>query len=99
MRVIAICFASSLALLTACQDKQAQPAPVTAAVPAEAPAADKPQPAADAGKPGVPGMLPDMTPKIVMDTTPVDTQITDVKLADNADEKKLTGMMTSQFKP
>lgn len=97
MRLIAVCLASTLALLTACQDKQA-PAPA-AAQPAPADAvATAPRPA-DAGKPGMPGMLPDMAPKIVMDTTPVDTKITDVKLSDNADEKKLTGMMTSQFKP
>ncbi|HMB44174.1 MAG TPA: hypothetical protein VKM00_09940 [Luteimonas sp.] len=99
MRVIALCFASSLVLLTACQGKQEQ-TPAAAAQPAPAAAvAATPPPAADVGKPGAPGMLPDMAPKIIMDTTPVDTQIADVKLSDNADEKKLTGMMTSQFKP
>ena len=98
MRVIALCLATSLVFLTACQDKQAQPAPATATAPADVSPAAKP-PVAEPGKPGGPGMLPDMAPKIVLDTTPVDTQITDVKLSDNADEKKLTGMMTSQFKP
>ena len=98
MRLIALCFASSLALLTACQGKQEQTPPV-AAQPASAGTVAATPPAADIGKPGAPGMLPDMAPKIVMDTTPVDTQIADVKLADNADDKKLTGLMTSQFKP
>jgi hypothetical protein len=100
MRVIVLCLASSLALLTACQDKHEQAAaPSVAAAPADTAATSKPQPEADLGKPGAPGMLPEMAPKIVTDTTPVDTQVTDVKLSDNADEKKLTGLMTSQFKP
>jgi len=98
MRLAALCLASSLVLLTACHDKQPAAAPATAA-PAEAAAAAPAKPAEVPGKPGLPGALPDMAPKIVMDTTPVDTQIADVKLSDNADEKKLTGLMTSQFKP
>jgi len=98
MRLVALCLASALILLTACQDKQPAATPSTAA-PAEAAAPAPAKPAEAAGKPGLPGALPDMAPKIVMDTTPVDTQIADVKLSDNADEKKLTGMMTSQFKP
>jgi hypothetical protein len=96
MRVSAILFVSSLALLTACQGKQEQAAPATAANTASTPAtADNSRPKPELGKPG---LLPEMAPKIVTDTTPVDTQINDVKLSDNGDDKKLTGLMTDQFK-
>jgi len=99
MRAVALCLASSLVLLTACQGKQEQTPPAAAQPAPAAAVAAAPPLAADAGKPGIPGMLPDMAPKSVLETTPVDTQFADVKLSDNADDKKLTGMMTSQFKP
>ena len=50
-------------------------------------------------RPGEPGSPVDFAPKIVTDTTPVDTQVVDVKLSDNGDGKTLTGTLTDQFKP
>lgn len=100
MRATTLCLAAGLVLLTACQDKPEQTTPAaTPAVTASTPAANKLPPIAGMGKPGELGSLPLVTPKIVTDTTPVDTQVVDVKLSDHADDKILTGRMTDQFKP
>jgi hypothetical protein len=103
MRPVFVCLAASLLLLTACQNKQEQAASATAPASAGTIAdtsavAESPAPAKPA-VPGEPAMGPEIAPKIVMDTTPVDTKVLDVKLADKADGKMLTGLMTDQFKP
>lgn len=100
MRLSSACLAASLMVaLTACQDKPAPVAPATDA--ASAPEAAL---AAQDERAGLEGQKsefgrPDLAPRIVMDTTPVDTEILDVKTSNKGDEKTLTGQMTDQFKP
>lgn len=101
MRLATACLAASLLVLTACQDKTDPKATDTAAQ-------ANPDAPAQTGEAGVPadrenmeksGMRPEMTPKIVTDTTPVDTQVLEVTSSSKADEKMLTGPLTDQFKP
>lgn len=103
MRVTILCLALGLSLLTACQDKHDQAPAAVAPAAADASTAGTPgarnmPPTSDLGRPGDLGMHPEIAPKIVTDTTPVDTQVMDVKLSDNGDGKTLTGLMTNQFK-
>jgi hypothetical protein len=104
MRLRLICLAASLVLLGACRD-QADTASSPAATEPAATTADAPPQERDlradaaGNRPGEPGLGPDHLPRIVTDTTPVDTTVTTVKLADKADDKHLTGRVTDQFKP
>ena len=100
MRAAIPCLALSLLLLTACQDKAAQSPPTTAQAGVDAARADAPaeRPQTPEGAMPADGGLREVAPKIVLDTTPVDTQIVDAKLSDNSDGKLLTGQITDQFK-
>jgi hypothetical protein len=40
---------------------------------------------------------PEFDPRVVTDTTPVDTQVVDVQLADGGDNERLTGRRTTTF--
>jgi hypothetical protein len=97
MRVAAVCLVASLAGLIGCQDKHGQAtAPASSATMASAAPANEPARPAEGAEQGLPGEVP---PLAVIDTTPVDTQVVEVKLADKSDGKILTGLMTDQFKP
>lgn len=101
MRHVYACLAASLmATLTACQDRAvpAAAAPANDSAPVVAAPIELDQRERMSGETSEFGR-PEMMPRMVMDTTPVDTEILGVTTSNNGNDKMLTGQMTDQFKP
>jgi hypothetical protein len=103
MRKIALSALPALMLLSACQNRPSSAAPAAVASTARAQATTAPTHASAPSGTGTSSaadseLRPQAPRKIVDDTTPVDTLILDVKLSDNSDGKRLTGIMTDRFK-
>jgi len=95
VRFAAVAFATVVAWLVACADKR-PPIDAAASIDPAATASTVTAPHAVPREPEYPAETPPMS---TVDTTPVDTQVTAVKLSDKSDGKTLTGLMTDRFKP
>jgi len=100
-RITAVPMVLACLLLAACSSSRDEAATDATAAPSSEATATAPDAAADELSRGLDpeSLLPLSMPEVVIDTTPVDTEVTRIDSSNQASETELTGMVSDVFGP